>query len=119
MVEFALVVAVIFFPLLFGFIELGRTVLAKTTITAAAREGVRYAVVRGFNSGSPADSAQVANYIKGRTKLSPIGVKPTWSDAGKARGTSVTVQVTYRYAPIVPVLPARTIQSSSRQLIWY
>lgn len=117
MVEFALVATVIFFPLVFGFIELGRQVFAKSTITAAAREGVRFAIVRGADSPSPADSAAVANHVIGRTPLSPIIVLPTWEDPSKEYGTYAQVQVRYNYVPLVRLLPSRTITSTSRQVI--
>lgn len=119
MVEFALVATVIFFPLVFGIIELGRNVIAKSAVTAAAREGTRFAIVRGGESpGGPTDSTAIANYVKGRTKLSPIVVKPTWEDAAnKSNPTWVQVQVSYQYVPIVQLLPSRTLTSTSRQVI--
>ncbi|MGI9042492.1 MAG: TadE/TadG family type IV pilus assembly protein [Gemmatimonadaceae bacterium] len=52
MVEFALVATIVFFPLVFGVVELGRQVFAKTTVTAAAREGVRFAIVHGCRKWS-------------------------------------------------------------------
>ena len=79
MVEFAIVAAVIFIPLVFGIIEFGRLVWSKTMVTAAAREGVRFAIVRGASSGAPADSATIATYVKGRTQLTPIVVRPSWT----------------------------------------
>ena len=83
MVEFALIAGLVFIPLVFGIIEWGRLVWSKTTITAAAREGARFAVVRGsaygVTGGTVADSAAVANYVINRTQLSPILVKPTWT----------------------------------------
>jgi Flp pilus assembly protein TadG len=118
MVEFALVIAFIFIPLVFGIIEFGRLIWSKTTITAAAREGVRYAVVHGSTSGSVADSAAVANYVIARTQLSPIGVQTTWAD-GKEPGDTATVRVTYVYTPIVRVISSKTITSTSRQVINY
>ena len=122
MVEFALVAGVIFIPLVFGTIEFGRLISAKTTITAAAREGVRFAIVRGSASGAAggpvADSAAVANYVMARTQLSPITVKSTWTGA-KDPGDTVTVQVTYVYTPVVPVISPKTITSISKQNISY
>jgi Flp pilus assembly protein TadG len=115
-VEFALVVSVIFLPLVFGVLEFGRFSYSKSTLTAAAREGVRYAIVHGTASGATADSAAVANYVKGRTQLSPITVKPTWSP-GKAPGDTAFVQVSYSYVPIVPVFGSRTLTSKSQQVI--
>lgn len=116
MVEFALVAGLIFIPLVFGAIEFGRLIWSKTTITAAAREGVRFAIVRGSSSGAVADSTAVANYVKAKTQLTPITVKPAWTGL-KDPGDTVTVQVTYVYIPIVPVIGSKTITSTSRQII--
>jgi Flp pilus assembly protein TadG len=116
MAEFALAAALVFIPLVFGIIEFGRLVWAKTTIAAAAREGVRYTVVHGSTSGAVADSAAVANYVINRTPLAPIGVKTTWADSNEP-GDSATVQVTYVYTPIVRVIPSKTITSKSTQII--
>lgn len=120
MVEFALVATVVFFPLVFGVVELGRQVLAKTTVTAAAREGVRYAIVHGAESGAMADSTAIANYVKDRTRLSPIVVRPAWQNPSTKRWPDYAqVTVSYVYVPIVPLLPMRTITSRSRQTIAY
>lgn len=116
MAEFALVAGLIFLPLMFGVFEFGRLSYLKTTVTAAAREGVRYAIVHGTSSGATADSAAVANYVIGRTKLSPIVVKPSWRP-GKAPGDTAEVQVSYTYVPIVRLLPSRTLTSKSKQII--
>lgn len=116
MIEFALVAALIFLPLMFGVFEFGRLTYLKTTVTAAAREGVRYAIVHGTTSGATADSAAVADYVKGRTSLSPLVVRPTW-DPGKAPGDTVYVRVSYTYVPIVRLLPSRTLTSTSKQVI--
>ena len=116
MVEFAIVAAVIFFPLVFGIIEFGRLVWSKTMVTAAAREGVRFAIVRGSSSGAQADSAAIATYVKGRTQLTPIVVRPSWTGT-KAPGDTATVQVSFTYTPIVPVISAKTLTSTSKQII--
>jgi Flp pilus assembly protein TadG len=120
MVEFALVAAVIFIPMVFGIIEFGRLVWAKNMITAAAREGVRYSIVHGSSSGAVADSAAVADYVINRTKLSPIIVHPTWTGAKDPGKDTATVRVEYTYTPIVKVpglLAPKTINSTSKQII--
>lgn len=125
MVEFAIVTALVFVPLLFGIIEFGRLVWSKDMITAAAREGVRFAAVRGTDCAAMgctlADSAAVADTVIARTKLSPIVVRPRWAN-DKHPGDTVTVTVTYVYTPIVkvPYLTApKTITSTSKQLVVY
>jgi Flp pilus assembly protein TadG len=120
MVEFALVATVFFVPIIFGIIELGRTIVARSAVTAAAREGVRFAIVRGGESGTPADSAAIANYVMNRTKISPIVVRPSWENAASKRNPEwVQVVVSYDYTPVVPLLGARTLTSTSRQIIAY
>jgi len=118
MVEFALVIGVIFLPLLFGVLEFGRATWTKTMVTAAAREGVRYAIVHGAQSGAVADSATIANYVKGRTQLTPIDVQPSWVP-DKAPGSVAQVRVTYTYVPAVSfvIRSTKTITSTSRQII--
>ncbi|MEO8575985.1 MAG: TadE/TadG family type IV pilus assembly protein [Gemmatimonadales bacterium] len=116
MVEFALVAGVIFIPLVFGIIEFGRLMWSKTTITAAAREGVRFAIVRGASSGAAADTAAIGVYVRGRTALSPLNITSSWTGT-KQPGDTVTVQVSYAYTPIVPVISSKTITSSSKQII--
>lgn len=125
MVEFALVTALIFIPLLFGVIEFGRLTWSKDMIVAAAREGVRYAAVHGseneLQGGTLADSAAVADTVKARTSLSPITVVTTWNN-DKNPGDTVTVTVTYVYTPIVKIpglTAAKTITGKSRQIIMH
>lgn len=52
LVEFALVVPVIFF-LLFGFIDVGRAVFEYNTLTNAARQGARVAAVNQLDPAGP------------------------------------------------------------------
>jgi Flp pilus assembly protein TadG len=125
MVEFAVVTGLVFIPLLFGIIELGRLTWSKDMITSAAREGVRYAIVRGTDCNlagcTMADSAAVANMVIARTKLSPITVNAQWAQ-DKHPGDTVTVTVRYVYVPIMklPFLPAsKTITARSRQIVVY
>lgn len=121
MVEFAIVFALIFVPLVFGIIEFGRVTWAKNMVTSAAREGVRFAVVHGSSSGATFDSAAVATYVQGRTQLSPISVRTTWTGAKDPQDT-VTVTVSYVYTPVVKVpglLTSKTVTGSSKQIIHF
>ncbi len=117
MVEFAIVAAFLFIPMVFGIIEFGRAIFAKSLVTAAAREGVRYAIVRGSSSGAATDSSGIATFVQGRTQLSPITVRPAWEDASKDPGKWVQVTVSYNYVPIVPILGAKTVTGISRQVV--
>jgi len=121
MVEFALVAAFVFIPIVFGIIEFGRVIFAKSVITAAAREGVRFAIVHGTESGATFDSAAVASYVEGRTALSPVVVRTSSTGTKKPKDT-VTVTVSYVYTPVVKVpglLTSRTVTAHSSQIISY
>ena len=126
MVEFALVTSLIVVPLIFGVIEVGRLVWSKDMITAAAREGVRYAAVHGTDCSlaggcTLADSAAVANAVIARTKLSPIVVRTTWAQ-DKDPGDTVTVSVTYIFNPVVrlPFLnSSKNITATSKRVVAY
>lgn len=121
MVEFAIVAGLVFLPLMFGIIEFGRMLWAKNTVTAAAREGVRFAAVRGTGQTdfTVFDSAAVAAYVEGRTKLSPIVVSTTWTGS-KAPRDDVTVTVRYNYQPVVklPIFANKTLTGASTQIIY-
>ena len=116
MVEFALVTAFVLVPMVFGVIEFGRLIWAKNMVTAAAREGVRYAIVHGTESPSLFDSAAVATYVEGRTQLSPIKVSTTWTGSKEPLDT-VTVTVKYTYTPVMRVISGKTITGVSKQVI--
>jgi Flp pilus assembly protein TadG len=125
MVEFGLVTAFVFLPLLFGVIEFGRLTWSKDMIVAAAREGVRWAAVRGTQNqlagGTLATATNVSDSIKARTKLSPITVAAVWAQ-DKDPGDTVTVTVTYVYTPVVKIpflTTSKTITAKSRQIVVY
>lgn len=119
MVELALVMGLIFVPLMFGVFEYGRVVFAKSTVTAAAREGVRFAIVRGSTVPSRTTTqTAVSNYVQSVTAL-PVTTTATWEDVNKNPQTSVTVQVSYAYTSLVPFISSKTLTSASKQLIAY
>ena len=121
MVEFAVVAALIFIPIVFGILEFGRVVWAKNMVVTAAREGSRYAVVHGTQSGATFDSAAVATYVEGKTQLSPIKVQTAWTGT-KESGDTVVVTVSYVYTPVVKVpglITSKTVTGKSTQVIWF
>jgi Flp pilus assembly pilin Flp len=115
MVEFA-IVSVIFLLLLLGIGEFGRAAWIKNSITAGARDGARYASVRGSTSGRVADSAGVASFVESTIRVSPIRVVPSWP-TGKDPGDVVQVTVKYAYSPIIGFPFADTLRSVSKMVI--
>jgi Flp pilus assembly protein TadG len=105
LVEFALFAALLLI-LLFGIIDFGRALFTANNLTAAAREGARYAAVLNNPAGNvPAIQQQVASH------MSPFGSAPinpatqvfvTFQSTGSAL-QSITVQVRYPFTWLTPV----------------
>jgi Flp pilus assembly protein TadG len=119
MVEFAIATSV-FITLLLAILEFGFAAWARNSVAADAREGARYAIVHGGQSGRTADSATIANYVKSKTSLdNSIVVLTTWEDVNKTPGKRVTVKVKHAVPRRGPFLPAHTDSSSSTQIILF
>jgi Flp pilus assembly protein TadG len=117
MVEFA-VTATVFTMILLGILEFGFAAWSKNSLAADAREGARFAMVHGTQSGRTTDSAGVANYVKSKTALgSSIVVVTTWQDGSKEPGKTVTVKVKKSQPRRGPFLPARVDSSMSKMVI--
>lgn len=117
--------------MLFGIIEGGLAAYSYHFIAEAAREGARYAMVRGsactsFSSACPATAAQIQSYVTGlgfpgiNTSAStmtvtaycgPFGTTPTaaCSTANDTPGNLVRVAITYKFPLSVPFVPLQTI----------
>jgi Flp pilus assembly protein TadG len=121
LVEFVLV-APIFFLILFGIIDFGRYVYYVQILNNAAREGTRYAIVHGADSlaptGPPDDpsGADVIEVVReylvgviGIEDASTLTITPTWgtppATPDNDRGTKVTVEVTYAFHSVIPIVP--------------
>jgi len=118
MAEFA-VAMTIFIVVLLGIFEFGYAVWQKNSVAADAREGARYAIVHGAQSGRLADSTMVADYVKSRTALgNSIIVIPTWSDPTlKKPGSTVQVKVKHAVSRFGPFLGAHTDSSTAKMTI--
>jgi Flp pilus assembly protein TadG len=116
-VEFS-AVSVVFLLVLFGIFEFGMAAWQRNSIISDAREGARYAVVRGSNSGRVATADSIANYVRGRTSLDPnaIRIHVTWSP-DNSPGSVVKVSVAHSIARQF-VVPARTDSATSAMYIY-
>lgn len=139
LVEFSLV-ALVFFPLLYGIIEVGRFIFYYEVLSNATREGARYAIVHGASSYCPSgpmpagDKPPIACYdatganVVQRVQQTAFGtlnaalsVTPTWPDGNNGREQTVNVAASYTYRTIIPIvpLPAITIEAESTLVINY
>jgi Flp pilus assembly protein TadG len=118
LLEFA-VVAILFMMLTAGMMELARGVWMWNTVSHAAREGARYAIVNGGDSGHAVTAKQVETFVQSRVPVD-VAVTTTWDDpANKAFGTNVTVKVDFAFDPVVSIIPSIPLTSTSRMVITY
>ncbi|QFU21116.1 pilus assembly protein [Shewanella eurypsychrophilus] len=129
----AAIVAPIFFLLLFAILDGARMIFAYGAVAHAAREGVRYAVVRGAEAGddlrrvgdSPTTDEKIEAHVLLRAQpLEQIRVITTWEeDANQLKdqsaGRVVQVQIQHDFEPVSPFLPAITLTSTSRTVIYF
>lgn len=122
LLEFGLILPV-FLLLTVGIVDLGRGIWAYNTLAHAAREGARYAMVRGETSQHPASSGEVKEVVRSRSLgLDPqkVVVTTSWEPDNKP-GSTVQVQVQYNFQPVTPLFPSEPIvlSSTSRMVIAY
>lgn len=124
LVEFAAVFTVLFM-FLFAIMDLSRALYSYHFVADAAREGTRYAMVRGstcksWTTACPAASSDVQTYLKNV----PAGINPksvtvttTWTP-NNSPGSVVQVQVQYSFQPIFPLIPkAALVMTSTSQVV--
>ena len=132
-VEFAMA-AVLLFTVLFGVLAIGLALYSYNVISEAAREGTRYAIVRGSGScayltpGCNVSAAAIQTYIQNlgfpginsnnisvATAWSPTTAGATCSPSAACNnpGNQVKVTVTYSFPLIIPFVPSQTLEMSS------
>jgi hypothetical protein len=130
---------IILLTFLFGVMEAGFAVYSFHFISEAAREGTRYAIVRGSLAGTTnctapgpatciAQSADIKTYVKnlGYPGINPgnMTVTPAWSAYANGNscpatgpcnspGNLITIQVQYSFPLNVPFIPPKTYAMSS------
>ena len=103
-VEFTLV-ALMFFMLSLGLAEFGRAIFDYSIVSSLAREGVRYAAVRGSASGHAATAGNISAYVQSKASGMNVTVTVTWTPANNNNpGSTVNVQVQYTFRSVAPVL---------------
>jgi Flp pilus assembly protein TadG len=110
---------VLFLVMVFGVIDAARLIYAYNAVSVSAREGVRWAAVRGGASGRPVSEADVQAFVQSKTVGVPATVDVSWLPDNQP-GSAVVVTVTDRFAPIAPFpLVPKTINltSTSRMVI--
>lgn len=115
LVESALCFLVFMFMVL-GTMEFGLMVFSYNQVSYAARDGARYAAVRGASSGHAATAATVSTYVTSNIvglKSANVTVTTTWSPNNNP-GSTVKVNVQYIYSAMaLPNLIGRNVTLAS------
>ena len=97
-VEFAFIAPALLL-LTVGIIDVGRMMWTASTLDHAAREGARFATVRGAQSVQPTNQSEVEAFVASRAiGIDPdnLSVQVNWSPDAN-RGSTVTITVGYQY----------------------
>ncbi|HEY1850308.1 MAG TPA: TadE/TadG family type IV pilus assembly protein [Candidatus Binataceae bacterium] len=122
MVEFAMVASV-FLLLLFGIMQMALTVYNYNTVCSAAREAVRYAIVRSPTSPNPATTAQIQQVAINTAvglNTSQLTIAVSWpADANLPTQSDARVKVSYQYQLKIPFFSpvTMTLASTSQMLV--
>lgn len=117
--------------LLFGIISFAMTVYTYNFLSNAARDAVRYAIVHGSKSASPATADDIQNFVRNEAKglqASGISVSTCWNpqappnqcpgpSGNNLPGKVVSVQVSYSVHPFYPFANVTLPLSSSAQMV--
>jgi Flp pilus assembly protein TadG len=117
--------------LIFGVVSFGMIIYTYSFLSNAARDAVRYAIVHGSKSTSPATSDSIQTFVRSEAKgINPgsITVTSCWNPqappnqcqsptGNNAPGNVVSVSVAYSYHPFYPFNNVTLPLSSSAQMV--
>ncbi len=127
LIEFAVTLPVMFM-LLFMFMELCLMFYTHDMISEVAREGTRYAMVRGASCPTTSSPTCEVTATQVNAFVNSIGwpnigggtmtVNTTYPDGNESVGSRVQVQVTYAFKVSMPFVPNKTINMSSTSVMY-
>jgi Flp pilus assembly protein TadG len=107
----------LFFILMFGITEFGRAIWLYGTMSHAAREATRFAIVRGAESGRAVSTSDVQSFVHNRAPgLQGMTVTTTWTPNNQP-GSVVQVRVQTTFVPAVGIIPSFPLSTTSRLVI--
>ncbi len=119
LVEFVLSFLLFFLVTIVGTMDLGQGIWANNALAHAAHEGVRYAIVRGADSLSPATESDIRDYVRSKAPFlgsSNVNVSVTWTP-DTSPGSTVEVTASYTFQPLISVYLSDVTLSSTAQLV--
>ncbi len=117
-VEFA-TTALVMLIVTFGIFVSAMSIYAYNFVSDSARDAVRYAIVNGSNSMTPATSSDIDQLVLNMAyglDQKDITVTTTWTPNNNP-GSVVSVQVTYNFMPLFPLSSVALPLTSSSQMV--
>ncbi len=117
-VEFA-TTALVTLTVMFGIFVSAMSIYAYNFVSDSARDAVRYAIVHGSNSLTPATSSDIEQVVLNMAyglDQNDISVATTWTPDNNP-GSIVAVQVTYSFTPFYPLSSIALPLSSYAQMV--
>jgi Flp pilus assembly protein TadG len=117
--------------IIFGVVSFAMTIYTYSFLSNAARDAVRYAIVHGAKSTSPATSDAIQTFVRNEAQglsQSSITVSSCWNPqappnqcpgptGNNAPGKAVSVTVSYSFHPLYPFAKVTLPLSSSAQML--
>jgi Flp pilus assembly protein TadG len=117
--------------LIFAVVSFGMTLYTYNFLSNAARDAVRYAIVHGSKSTSPATSDDIQTFVRNEArglKANSITVTSCWNPqappnqcpgptGNNAPGKVVSVSVAYSFHPLYPFAAVTLPLASSAQMV--
>jgi len=126
-IEFAMTVPILL-SCFFGLVQVCLACYIHQVLTESAREGTRYAIVRGTTCVNGSGSSCTATVASVNSFVSSIGwpnvaggtmiVNTTYPDGNEQPGSRVQVNVTYAFPFRIPFVPSSTINLSSNSVMY-
>lgn len=118
--------ATLFLMLMFGIIEMAMVVYSYNTISHAARECVRYAIVHSATGPNPATTTQIKNIavsyadLPAPNQLTAGDVTVTWpADPNLPSQDDAQCSISLNYSLRIPFFPSKTLPltATARMLV--
>ena len=119
-IEFAFAWITFFLVAVVGIMDFGRGIWAYNALAHASHEAVRYAIVRGGDSLTPATETTIRDFVHSRIVMlnpSSVEVNVSWED-DNSPGNVVQIQASHTFEPLMGfMLPDIELSSTARMVI--
>ncbi|WP_334682373.1 TadE/TadG family type IV pilus assembly protein [Vibrio europaeus] len=124
-IEFTLV-SVLFMFMICSIIEGARYVYSNGALSHLAREGARYAAVRGSqavkdplrSSDAPATESTISAFVQSRSPINNVTTSVVWSP-DNSPGSEVDVTVSHDFSSFITLFNDVTISSTASSTIYF